>query len=141
MKTRASLRLSLALGLVARVAMAAIPAAATAPEPAERTAADARAEQSLAPPRTLPAAPPASDGAAQVAELRREMVGQRNLVSARFEQLEAKLYELVSRLQLLTACLIAVFLGVFAWQISLSRQIGELRAARRTATPASGGLG
>jgi hypothetical protein len=69
------------------------------------------------------------------------MVGQRSLVSARFEQVEAKLYELVGRLQLLTAFLIALFLGVFVWQISLSRQIGELKAARRTATPASGGLG
>ncbi len=142
MKARASLRLSLALALVARVATAAIPAPATAPTAADRTAADARAEQSLAsPPRALPATALPTDGAAQVADLRREMVGQRNLVSARFEQVEAKLYELVGRLQLLTACLIALFLGVFVWQISLSRQIGELKAARRSATPASGGLG
>jgi hypothetical protein len=141
MKARASLRLSLALALVGRVATAAIPAPSAAP-PAERTAADARAEQRLAsPPRALPAMAVPTDGAAQVAELRRAMVGQRSLVSARFEQVEAKLYELVGRLQLLTAFLIALFLGVFVWQISLSRQIGELKAARRTATPASGGLG
>jgi hypothetical protein len=141
MKARAFLRLSLALALVGRVATAAIPASSAA-SPAERTAADARAEQSLASPPRVPAATAApTDGAVQVSELRREMVGQRNLVSARFEQVEAKLYELVGRLQLLTACLIALFLGVFVWQISLSRQIGELKAARRAATPVSGRLG
>ncbi len=79
-------------------------------------------------------------------EIRRPSCGARwsnsgNLVSARFDQVEAKLYEIVGRLQLLTLCLIALFLGVFVWQISLARQIGALKAARRAATPASGRLG
>jgi hypothetical protein len=59
------------------------------------------------------------------------MVEQSNLVSARFEQVEAKLYEIVGRLQLLTVCLIALFLGVLVWQISLARSAPSKRSVAR----------
>jgi hypothetical protein len=142
MKIPASLGISLlALAVFHLLAEAAIPVPPAGVRATERTVADARAEQALAPARTELAAPVPSGGGNQTAELRREMVEQSNLVSARFEQVDAKLYEIVGRLQLLTACLIALFLGVFVWQISLTRQIGALKAARRAATPASGRLG
>ena len=82
-----------------------------------------------------PASPPSSAETSALPDLRRQIVEQSNLVSARFEQVEAKLYEIVGRLQLLTVCLIALFLGVLVWQISLARQIGALKAQRGAVTP------
>ena len=137
MKARASLQLTLLTVFLGSVARAAIPDPPIQVRTGERVAAEARAEQPLLPTRPQPASPSPSGDTSALLDLRREMVEQSNLVSARFEQIEAKLYEIVGRLQLLTVCLIALFLGVFVWQISLARQIGALKAERGAATPSS----
>ena len=135
MNTRVSLRLMLVLALLGSFARAAIPDPPTEARTGDRVLADARAEQPLAVMHPQPATPSPSGETSVGLDLRRTMVEQSNLVSARFEQVDAKLYEIVGRLQLLTVCLIALFLGVFVWQISLARQIGALKAQRDTATP------
>jgi hypothetical protein len=128
-------RLTLAAALLSSLARAAIPNPPFQVRTAERVAADARAEQPISVTGPQPASPPSSAGTSALPDLRRQMVEQSNLVSARFEQVEAKLYEIVGRLQLLTVCLIALFLGVLVWQISLARQIGALKAQRGAVTP------
>ncbi len=135
MHARASFRLTLAAALLSSLAQAAIPNPPLQVRTAERVAADARAEQPIPVTRPQPASPPASGETSALPDLRRQMVEQSNLVSARFEQVEAKLYEIVGRLQLLTVCLIALFLGVLVWQISLARQIGALKAQLGAVSP------
>ena len=103
--------------------------------------ADAKAEQPLAAARELQAAP-ASAPAPEVLHdesLRRELLEHSNHLNARFDQLDAKIYEIVGRLQLLAGCLIALFLGMAVWQISIARQIARLKGARQIGE--SGGLG
>jgi hypothetical protein len=134
MNVRTSFRLTLALTLFGSFARAAIPDPPIEARAGERVAADARAEQPLAVMHPQPGLPSPSGETSAPLDLQRQMVEQSYLVSARFEQVEAKLYEIVGRLQLLTACLIALFLGVFVWQISLARQIGALKAHRDAAT-------
>jgi hypothetical protein len=135
MNTRVSLRLTLALALLGSFARAAIPDPPIEARTGDRVVADARAEQPLPVMHPQPASPSPSGETSVPLDLRRQMVEQSNLVSARFEQVNAKLYQIVGRLQLLTVCLIALFLGVFVWQISLARQIGALKAQRDPATP------
>jgi hypothetical protein len=135
MHARASFRLTLAAALLSSLAQAAIPNPPRQVRTGERVAADARAEQPISVTGPQPASPPSSAETSALPDLRRQMVEQSNLVSARFEQVEAKLYEIVGRLQLLTVCLIALFLGVLVWQISLARQIGALKAQRGAVTP------
>jgi hypothetical protein len=131
---RTSFRLALALVLFGSFARAAIPDLPIEARKSERVAVDARSEQPLAVTHPQPVPQPPGVETNVPVELRRQMVEQSYLVSARFEQVEAKLYEIVGRLQLLTVCLILLFLGVFVWQISLARQIGALKAQRDAAT-------
>ena len=118
-------------------------AAIREPRPAEkaiRVLADAKAEQPLAAARELQAAP-ASAPALEVLRdesLRRELLEHSNHLNARFDQLDAKIYEIVGRLQLFAGCLIALFLGMAVWQISIARQIAQLKGARQIGE--SGGL-
>ena len=135
MHARAPFRLTLAAALLSPLARAAIPDPPLEVRTGERVAADARAEQPISVTRSQPDPPPPSAETSALPDLRRQMIEQSNLVSARFEQIEAKLYEIVGRLQLLTVCLIALFLGILVWQISLARQIGALKAQRGAATP------
>jgi hypothetical protein len=120
-----------ALSLAARDAGAAL----REPRPSEnaiRVLADAKAEQPSPPARELQAAPSAaalSAGAVGRDEsLRRELIEHTSMLNARFDDLDAKIYEIVSRVQLLTGCLIALFLGMAVWQISIARQIAQLRS-------------
>jgi len=135
MHARASFPLTLAAVLVSSLARAAIPDPPLQVQTGERVAADARAEQPISVTRPQPASQPPNAETSALQDLRRQMVEQSNLVSGRFEQVEAKLYEIVGRLQLLTICLIALFLGILIWQISLARQIGALKAQRGAVTP------
>jgi hypothetical protein len=130
-----SLRLVCALAVAGSIARAAIPDPPIEVRKGDRMVADARAEQPLPGMHPQPASPPATVQTSVPPELQRQMAEQSNLVSARFEQLDAKLYEIVGRLQLLTVCLIALFFGMLVWQVSLARQIGALKAQRGAATP------
>jgi len=109
------------------------------PETSIRVLADAKAEQPSPAPRALqaavgaPATEPAWDDG-----LRRELLERSSLLNARFDELDAKIYEIVGRLQLLAGCLIAMFLGMAAWQVSIARQIARLKGARQIEQ--SGGL-
>jgi hypothetical protein len=140
MKRRCALFFALAFSVATRQALAAI----REPRPDEkaiRVLADAKAEQPLAAARELQAAP-ASAPALEVLRdesLRRELLEHSNHLNARFDQVDAKIYEIVGRLQLLAGCLIALFLGMAVWQISIARQIAQLKGARQIGE--SGGLG
>ena len=140
MKRRCALFFALVFSVATRQALAAI----REPRPAEkaiRVLADAKAEQPLAAARELQAAP-ASAPALEVLRdesLRRELLEHSNHLNARFDQVDAKIYEIVGRLQLLAGCLIALFLGMAVWQISIARQIAQLKDARQIGE--SGGLG
>jgi hypothetical protein len=108
---------------------------------AVRVLAEAKAEQPSPAARGLLAtaptvappliAEPRDDG------LRRELAERGSVISARFDALDAKIYEIVGRLQLLAMCLIAMFLGLAVWQVSITRQIAQLRARQ---IQQSGGL-
>jgi hypothetical protein len=135
MHASAPFRLTLAAALFSSLARAAIPNPPVEVRTGERVAADARAEQPIPAMRSQPGPASPSAETSALPNLRRQMFEQSNLVSARFEQVEAKLYEIVGRLQMLTVCLIALFLGILVWQISLARQIGALKAQRGTAAP------
>jgi hypothetical protein len=140
MKRRCALFFALVFSVATWQALAAI----REPRPAEkaiRVLADAKAEQPLAAARELQAAP-ASAPALEVLRdesLRRELLEHSNHLNARFDQVDAKIYEIVGRLQLLAGCLIALFLGMAVWQISIARQIAQLKGARQIEE--SGGLG
>jgi len=136
---RSALGLALAFSLGAGAATAAI----REPRPADpvRVLAEAKAEQPSPPPRSMQAAPAAAPAVSvdprHDEELRREMLERGNVMDARFDALDAKIYEIVGRLQLLAGCLIALFLGLAVWQISISRQLAQLRGRQMQQ---SGGL-
>jgi len=130
-----------AVGLCA--ASAALREPPSARESAVRVMSDAKAEQPSPAPRALQAAPAAPAAPAPaVADprddgMRREIDERFNVMSARFDALDAKIYEVVGRLQLLAICLIVLFLGLAVWQVSITRQIAQLRARQ---LQQSGGL-
>jgi hypothetical protein len=142
MKRRCAVFFALVFSVASRQALAAI----REPRPAEkaiRVLADAKAEQPLAAARELQAAPASTSAPAPEVvhdeSLRRELLEHSNHLNARFDQLDAKIYEIVGRLQLLAGCLIALFLGMAVWQIWIARQIAQLKGARQIGE--SGGLG
>ena len=110
------------------------PPAAT--DNAARVIREAKAEQPSPAPRTLQAVAPAASAPAVAGPddsgLRREVDERLNVLSARFDALDTKIYEIVGRLQLLAVCLIVLFLGLAVWQISITRQIAQLRYQGRS---------
>jgi hypothetical protein len=54
-----------------------------------------------------------------------------NVVSARLDEIDARIYEVVGRLELLAACLIALLLGMFVWLASIARHVAQLAAEVR----------
>jgi len=142
---RASL-LAAAVGLAVLAlvhdARAVVRASRSAERAPVRVLADIRAQEALPAPAAV-AAPAAAAAAPsferQSERLRHEIFAQLNSVSARFEDLDARIYEIVGRLQLLAVCLIAFFIGVLVWQMSLTRQMARIEAERRASE--SGGLG
>lgn len=142
---RASL-LAAAVGLAALTLADDARALVREPRSAERAPvrvlADIRAQEAL-PARAAAAAPAAAAAVPSFEQeserLRHEIFAQLNSVSARFEELDARIYEIVGRLQLLAVCLIAFFIGVLVLQMSLMRQMARIEAERRGSE--SGGLG
>jgi hypothetical protein len=121
--------LSLAL-FVPRAPLAAIPDDRPSDRTAVRMLADARAAEpavALRGPQSSASAEPRESSEV----LRRELVQQASLLSGRFDEIDGRIYEIVGRLQLLTICLIALFLGMFVWQMSLAREIARLKASVR----------
>ena len=127
----ALLVLSLAL-FVPRAPLAAIPEERPPDRSAVRMLADARAMEPAAAPRGQQSIASAQPGESTEV-LRREVVQQASLLSGRFDEIDGRIYEIVGRLQLLTLCLIALFLGMFVWQLSLAREIARLKASMRGA--------
>ena len=121
--------LSLAL-FVPRASLAAIRDERPSDRTAVRVLADARAVEPATAPRGLQLPAGAQPGESTEV-LRRELVQQGSLLSGRFDEVDGRIYEIVGRLQLLTLCLIALFLGMFVWQISLAREIARLKASVR----------
>ena len=136
---RASL-LAAAVGLAMLALVHDARAVVRAPRSAERVPvrvlADIRAQEALPAPAAAAAVPSFEQ---QSEPLRHEIFAQLNSVSARVEELDARIYEIVGRLQLLAVCLIAFFIGVLVWQMSLTRQMARIEAERRASE--SGGLG
>jgi len=131
MSTRTAALLLVALGFACEPAFGAIPDARLTNGARVRVLADARA---IAPVAVTPPlqAPPSAAEPDPVDVLRREVIQQGNVVSARFDDFDSRLYEIVGRLQLLTLCLFALFLGIFVWQLSLTREVARLKASART---------
>jgi len=131
--------LVLALALIswARAAEAAIPAARLSDKTDARVAAEVRAEQASPSLRAAPAPNAAAEAEAQVI-LQRALRERDNLWNARFDDIHSRLYEVVGRLQLLAACLVAVVLAMFVWMQSIARQVARLSAEVRAER--SGGL-
>ena len=121
--------LSLAL-FVPRASLSAIRDERPSDRTAVRVLADARAVEPATAPRGLQLPAGAQPGESTEV-LRRELVQQGSLLSGRFDEVDGRIYEIVGRLQLLTLCLIALFLGMFVWQISLAREIARLKASVR----------
>ncbi len=87
---------------------------------------DAKATARSASQAPHPAPAPESAPSEEVGELRRAWLQQHNVLSARVDELEARLYEIVGRLQVLTGCLILFLTGILVAMIEVWR-----RSARR----------
>jgi hypothetical protein len=129
MAARIGFLLLIVLGLPSGSVFGAIPDPEVRSGTRVRVLADARAVEPA--PITRPLQSPVGQ-TESLEVLRREVVQQGDLVSARFDDFDARLYEIVGRLQLLTLCLFALFLGIFVWQLSIAREIARLKAAERT---------
>jgi hypothetical protein len=131
----------LAVALLASVGVERVSAAIPTPYSTTKTHArmisDAKAAEP-SPDRTA-----ASTSAGLEADLRellqRAMRERDNIWSARLDEIDARMYEVVGRLHLLAACLIGLLLALFVWLASVARQVARLSGQGRV--DRSSGLG
>ena len=138
MRVHAILVVASLIGSVAvEQGLAAIPKPHAASKAQPRMVADAKAAE-LAPARIV-AAPPAAPEVDLQELLQRAIRERDNIWSARLDDIDARLYEVVGRMQLLGACLIGLLLGMFVWLASVARQVAQLAGEERA--DRSGGFG
>ena len=118
----------LVTGEGAKIAFAAIPETTRPQAGASRVVVEAKGSQAL-PSRTLPPPLQLQD---VVDAWQRQLREHASAMEARMEELNARTYEIVGRLQLLVGSFVVLLLGVFVWLLELSRRLAALEADRRT---------